>query len=153
MKTSLKRLIIYSLLLFLPGLAMAQSSNDSAQVLQNCIDLSEIQQYYPLNAEGTPVQVYVMQYPTSFQADLEVSKFGKGLMFMSRSEITEKDIEAYFMFRAFSITQNTARVNLNYFYNSNHSTKQFNMVSAIIELKKEETLWSVSDIHLKDYRK
>lgn len=149
MENLVKRLIIYSLLFFLPGIAMAQSSTDAADVLQKCIDLPELQQYYPLDAAGTPLQIYVMQYPVSFESDLELSKFGKSVLFMDRTEIVENEIQAHFMFRSFDLTQNTAQVNLNYFYNYNYSTKQFNMVSSIIELHKTDTLWSVSDIKFK----
>jgi hypothetical protein len=149
MENLVKRLIIYSLLFILPGFAMAQSLTDKAEVLQKCIDLPELQAYYPLDDAGTPVQIYVMQYPVSFESEFELVKFGQSVLFMDRSEINEDEIEAYFMFRSFDLTQNTAKVNLNYFYNYNYGTKQFNMVSVIIELQKSDTLWSVSDINLK----
>lgn len=148
MKNLLKSITIFSLFI-LPGFAMAQSMKDSTAVLQKCIDLPELTQYYPLDDAGNPVQIYVMTYPVSFPNDMDVSKFGESLVFNSRTDINEKKVEAYFAFRHFKVSQETALINLNYFYNYNFTTKQFKMLSVNVELQKVDNEWSVSNTNLK----
>jgi hypothetical protein len=142
-------IIFFFMVIVLTPKLVAQSQDDQALVLQKCIDLPELQQYYPLNEEGSLKPLYIVQYPVSFPSDLAIEKEGTIVKFMTSSDITINKVAAYFMFRSFNIHQNSANINCNYFYNYNYTSKQFKMLSVIIEMKKVGLQWNISTINIK----
>jgi hypothetical protein len=140
---------IFFMVLGLTMQLVAQSQSDLAQVLQKCIDLPELQQYYPLNSDGSIKPLYIMQYPISFSSDQVIEKAGGMVKFMTKSDIAENKVESYFMFRSLNINQNAADVNYNYFYSYNYTSKQFKMLSVILELQKTGPQWKIINVTMK----
>jgi hypothetical protein len=135
-----------SLMVF--GLTMqlvAQSLNDQKQILQKCIDLPELQQYYPLAADGNHQQVYIMQYPFVFPDGIEVSKFGKPVQIVGRAVIVDSHAMAYFLFHTFSLTANKAYITFDFYnnYPVNKTILQGNIV-----LNKTDNTWTINDSKL-----
>jgi hypothetical protein len=117
----------------------AQSKSDQALILQKCIDLPELQQCYPLAEDGSISQLYVMQHGISFPVDIEVTKSGKPLAFVGKSDINEQHIECYFLFWIFEINNDKARIE--YTYNSNLNIKKANIVE--LSLQKVDGKWNI----------
>jgi hypothetical protein len=137
-KFTLVFLIIFGLTLKM----IAQSSGDSAMVLQKCIDLPVLQQHYPLGEDGCQKQIHIMLYPTNFPKDIKVSKFGKAVVFMKRPEIYDNRVEGFFLFKVFSISQNIANVTFDYYYD--YLTDQ-KVVMVNLVLQKAGEVWEISD--------
>jgi len=118
---------------------VAQSQSDQALILQKCIDLPELQQSYPLDADGTITQIYVMQHGVSFPVDIKVTKSGKPLAFVSKSDINDQHIESYFLFWTFDIVNDQAHVQFT--YNSSKNEKKSTIVE--LNLQKENNIWTI----------
>lgn len=116
------------------------NSSDDAAVLQSCMDLPQIQQYYPVNTDGTYKQVYIMQYPVAFDPSLSVSKFGKSILFEPRPAIYSDKAEGFFIIKEFNITGNSASVSFRYYY---HYTTVASFTDISLTLQKSGDTWTV----------
>ncbi|MCK9640325.1 MAG: hypothetical protein M0R39_10510 [Prolixibacteraceae bacterium] len=148
MRTFVRLITVTMLLLCIQKNGVAQSLDDQSKVLQKCFDLTELQQYFPLDNVGNPNQVYVMQYAVTFPTGLNVLKAGKPVLFVSREEIIQNKIKSYFIFRSFDLTASEAKASFNFFYSFDYATNQFKMVMVNIELNKINQDWSVTNIKL-----
>ena len=126
---------------------LAQSLNDQAQILQKCIDLKDLQNYFPLDTKGDMKQLNIIQYPLSFSSQISLSKAGNNVKFLSMPELSKNKVEAYFMFRSLQINNNVATANFSYFYNC--IGDNFKMLSVIVELEKSGSNWNVINFNLK----
>jgi len=144
-KNNMKRyLFIFALLLGALS-SWAQSASDQTGILQKCLDLPALQEYFPVNADGSHHQVYIMQYPNVFPEGIQVSKFGKPVQFTDRSVIANNKAAAYFLFHTFLVNGNTANVTFDFYYN--YSTNK-TMLQGTIVLKKTDGNWIISDSKL-----
>ncbi|HVS93614.1 MAG TPA: hypothetical protein VHE59_16360 [Mucilaginibacter sp.] len=114
---------------------------DSLEILQQCLDLPVIQSYFTRQTDGTPKQVYVMQYPVKFPDDLALTKFGQPVRFRSRADIRSEKAEVFLIFKTFSITGDDASVNFT--LNSDYTTKP-NIVEVTVQLHRSGQTWVVS---------
>jgi len=110
MKKSIKLITVVLFLVFIQEIGMAQTSNDQSQVLQKCLDLTEIQQYYPQNVDNSYKQLLILNFPVSLPVNLNVSKFGQSVLFKTRAEIVADNPDAFIAFSTFSVIGNTASV-------------------------------------------
>lgn len=142
-----RNIVIFAILL---GAVISQGQNaiDKSAVLQKIIDLPELQQYYPKNADGSLKQLYITQHLVAFPADLSVSKSGSQVLFLTHEEITAKKAEAYFTFRSFGMDQNAANSSLNFFYDYDYGAGQFKMLTINLELHKTGEAWNVSSLNI-----
>jgi hypothetical protein len=122
-----------------------QAASDTAAVLQKCLDMPELQQYFPKNLDGTYKQVYVMQYPIAFSANNAVSKFQQSVLFEQRGAIYADKADGYFMFTSFAISGNTATVTFDYNYNY---TKAPAAIEVSLSLQKTGTEWTITTTQL-----
>lgn len=132
--------VMMSMLLFAMVLqAAAQSLTDKAQVLQKVLDYPAVQSLYPRNLEGELKQVTILQQkPIIFPINIEASKHGKPLSFMSEGQIIEHQIEAYFIFNQFDMTATTATVNFAFHYS------EYDKITVQMELVKQGDSWIVA---------
>jgi hypothetical protein len=126
---------------------LAQTLNDQAQILQKCIDLKDLQNYFPIDTKGEIKQLNIIQYPLSFSSQISLSKAGNNVKFLTMPEFTNNKVEAYFMFRSLQINSNVATANFNYFYNC--IGENFKMLSIIVEFEKSGSDWKVLNFNLK----
>jgi hypothetical protein len=148
-----KLTLILLIVMGFTGEMAAQAHGDSTLVLQKIINLPELQQYLPIESDGSIKQLYIAKYPVSFSSDISLSKDGRKVKFMSTSELTENKIEAYFMFRNLKINQNSAGANVNFFYDFNYTSRQFKSLTITIELFKNGKVWSVFSNTIKENTK
>lgn len=118
-----------------------QTIADQSAIVQKCLDLSELQPYYPKAADGSYEKVYIMQYPTVFPATLEVSKFGKYVPLADRREIMKENAQAYFLFQSVEMEESKAKVAFDFLFNF---AKNSTWVSVTVDFQKVGNAWTVT---------
>ena len=118
-----------------------QNSHDQTQILQQCIDLPDLQQYYPYENDSVRKPVCILQHGVSFPSGIEVSKFGKSVLLCDKSQIAAMGINSYFLFWEFKIDQNSAKIDFVYNYVDSGSLPKKQKIS--VELKKIKDSWAV----------
>lgn len=86
----------------------AQTTNDQAAVLQKCMDLPALQQYFPRNSDSGYKELVVMQHGVSFPANISVTHGGDSPLFKSKGQIANDANDAYFYFNSFNVMPNSA---------------------------------------------
>jgi len=136
----MKRFTLFFLIIV--GLSFSlrgQSSGDMAKVLQKCLDLPELEVYYPQNPDGSFDQFNIMQHGVSFPVDIQVSKFGRSISFKSKQEIIHGNT-TYFLFYDLTLTPATARVAYSYYYNPSDPEA---VIIVNLEMERSANDWSV----------
>ncbi|WP_321289725.1 hypothetical protein [uncultured Sunxiuqinia sp.] len=138
-------LVLVTILLCGSGL-FAQTPQDQAQILQLCVDLPELQKNYPVGIEGDTAAVYIMQYPIVIPTDIAISKFGKKPVFMTRHEIYDNNVEAFFLFKNLDILESSARVDLSMYYDYNSAEQKVFHIA--LDFQKENEEWVVGSYEI-----
>jgi hypothetical protein len=139
---------IVLLLLFLLTFkgVFAQTPADQSQIIQKCLDLSEIQQYLPSDLQGNHLPAYIMQLPMVLPEDADVTKFGKKPVYLNRTEMYANNTEAFFQFREITIEQSSARVLFT--FNCNYTQPQQKVLHYTILLQKNDNDWTITSTEL-----
>lgn len=114
----------------------ASEPDDIRKILQKCIDLPELQKLYPES-----IQVYVLQHGISFSSGIDVTKFGKKVLFINKSQLESGNIKSYFLFWEFKIEHASANIDFVYNYPGKDNIPVTQRV--ILRLQKEGETWSV----------
>jgi hypothetical protein len=132
------RTIIFSLLILLAfaGNSYAQTDEDKRQVLQLCIDLPALQNYYHSEQPGRSPLIIKSNDKIPV---VRVSKFGQPVEFMTEDEISTSGKEAYIDFSRFEITGENATVVYRY---------RAEGIMMTVLLKKSGGQWVVSESKL-----
>ena len=120
---------------------MGQNAPEQAGILQLCLDLPELQDFYPQDEDGIYIEPYIMQYPIAFPTDIDVSKFGKRPVFMSRHEMYDNNIEAFFLFKKMEITSETATVEFSMYYDYNSPEQKYSHI--VLNVVKDSGVWKI----------
>ena len=139
---TMKKQVALLMLMFLIFNSFGQNLSDQAAVLQKCIDLKEIQNYLPLDAEGTPDVIRIMQHAVTFPRDLAISKSGKQVEFLSKDQIYQDNSEAFFRFDKFELAGNLAEVCFDFHCNRN-SLANSKIATIKLNLKKTGAAWMI----------
>ncbi len=123
-----------------PGLT--NQTSDSSLVFQLCLDMPELQSFYPKNEDGSYPPVYVMQFPVAFPSDIAVSKFQQNIVFESRGDIYTNKREAFFIVKSFLIEGDSATVVFDY---NHHYTSSPAALEVKLTLQKTGTEWAISN--------
>jgi hypothetical protein len=133
--------LILMLTLFVSIKISAQASGDVTMILQKCIDLPDLQQFYPVNVDGSHSKVYVLQHGVSFPLSTEITRFGKKVQFITKNDLATGEIKSYFLFWEFKVEQNTA--DIDYVFNYPGSDEHPGIQHIILTLKKNDGIWNV----------
>jgi len=138
----MKQFLILILILITTRTVMAQSRQDQTQILQKCIELPELQKYFPLEADGN-LKPLVINYwhPVPFPTDLTLSQNGKNILFRSMPMESGKYSEAYFLFNKFEILQGSSVVKFEYRYDNLIQPKVIQVALGFI---KSGEAWEIS---------
>lgn len=134
------RTIVFSLLTLLvfAGKSHAQTDEDKRQVMQLCIDLPALQDFYhPEKAGRTPLVIKSNEKTPV----VKLSKFGQPVQFMTEDEIAGAGKEAYLDFSRFEISGDNATAVFRY-------RIEGIMMTAL--LKKSGGQWVVTESKLMD---
>ena len=78
---------------------VSSSKNNVGLILQKCLDAESLIPYLSVNTDVNYNKLCLIKYPISFTDDLNLSKFGETITFLSRPDIPSKEIEAFLAFR------------------------------------------------------
>ncbi len=108
----IRLLILTGVLCGLTILSNGQDILDKQIILQECIDLKELQQYYNENVEGRKPLIILNNgiIPT----DLTLRKFGEPVQYMTAEILFFHGILAYLDFNKFEITSKHANIIFHY---------------------------------------
>ncbi|PTN09038.1 hypothetical protein [Mangrovibacterium marinum] len=143
-----KLFILLSICISYTHLLQAQTSDDRAQLLQLCIDLPEIQANYPTFENESKAAAYIMQYPLTIPENLPIHKFEKKPVYMTRSEIYDNHVDAYFLFKQIEIGSESAQIEFTMYSNYNSNTPQ--IVDVYLNFQKSSTGWLISNQKLEN---
>lgn len=122
--------------------SFGQTTEDQTQILQKCIDLSELQQLYQPNE-----QVYVLQHhPVFYPSGLPVKKFNKELKHLSPTELLELSPNGYLLFKKFEVKVDVSQVLYEYNYKAGGNLKT---LAIELNFKKEGESWNISQKNIK----
>lgn len=116
------------------------SKAELSAILQACIDLPELQKYYPVTADGSKEQLNIVQYPLSF-SDLVLNKDSKSVNLVSNTDIDKLIESNYFMFRRVLPNQNQVKIIFNYFYGKDSEGKK--NIAMVLDFSKIDSVWSI----------
>lgn len=146
MKNRFKLLLMFLFFVFIQKMGIAQSIDDQAKVLQKCIDLTELQQYFPKNADNSFKQLRILNFPVSFPVSVKAVKFDQPVLFQTREEVVSDNPDLLFTFSKFSVADNAASVVYNLNCNRNSATPS--MVEVTVSLAKSADNWSITEFTL-----
>ena len=142
----MKRYLLILTILLVAVCSRGQNQNDMTALLQKCIDLPELQPYFPLDANGKPDEVYINFWaPTIFSTDLVVTSHGEKLKFLPMSQASPSFQNAFFLFKNCECTPTFAIVSFEYTYNYKIQPKT---IEVKLTLQKINDLWEVSDTQI-----
>lgn len=124
----------------------AQSFDEQSLILQTCIDLAEIQQYYPKNEDNSFKQLYILNFPVVFSVSLSVSKSNLPVLFSSREEIRNENPDAFLSFSHFDVTEESASIEFQ--FNHHRLTDSPGVINCNLTLVKESGVWLKSNLTL-----
>ncbi len=114
----------------------AQTLNDQSQVLQICIDLPGLKEFYHGN------EIYVMQHEVSFNNDLNVVIDGYSVVLLEKDEVNNRGVKDFFVFRKFEVINSVALLEGQYVLNYK-GAEQY--ISVDLELIKAEGSWTIKN--------
>lgn len=124
---------------------MTQTKSDQALLLQKCIGLTEMQEFYPLASNGELAQIYVLQHGVSFPVNIGVKKNEQLIKFLTKEDVARLGLDSYFVFRTFDVlAENKARVEFTY----SMSVTNNSSVALVLDFIKENNEWSVVDLKI-----
>ena len=122
-------------------LKVFSQESDKVQILKECLDILELQQYLAKNSDGSYSPIHIMQYPITFSDSINLTKFDEPVIFQSRQEIDSNEIKTYFIFKVLSIESDNAQVEFDYYDN----TAEPQLIEISTNLKKTESKWEIVD--------
>ena len=119
-----------------------QSKEDQTQILQKCIDIPELLQYYPHDNQENLKQLYVNYWhPLLFPIDLLITKDSNPIQFRLMSDPSTKNGDAYFLFKKFEISQGSSIVSFEYYYGNSIPQK---ILKVNLDFIKVGDKWEIS---------
>jgi hypothetical protein len=150
MKTLYKLLLIIFVFCLISFKMTGQTEKDTAAVLQKCIDLKDLQQFLPLNSDGTIRQLYILQERVSFPASTNVQIAGKKIALVDLAELEKIADPYYLQFWDFRISQN--RATTGFMLMSKSGINPNELVRVVAEAEKKGTEWAIIDVKLDKVR-
>lgn len=142
----MKKFLLIFVILLGVVCSRGQNTNDMTVVLQKCIDLPDLQQYYPLDENGKPDELYINYWaPTLFSTDLIVSKNGVNLNFLPMSQMSATIENAFFLFKICEITPSFAMLVFEYTYDFKTQPK---VLEVKLTMQKTNDVWYISDTQI-----
>jgi hypothetical protein len=112
-KNQMIRLTVLGILFLVETRSFAQTSEDKQTVIQTCIDLAELQQYY--HADSVKGRKPLIIYNNGIVPNnLKLTKFGEPVLFMTKEELFFYNNHAYLSFGKFEITPSQVDIQFHY---------------------------------------
>lgn len=85
-----------------------------------------------------------MQHAVSFPDNMNVTKSGKEVEFMSKDQIYQQNPDAFFRFEKFDIEDKIAKVAFVFEYNRN-SAENTGLVNVSLNLEEQDSEWIITE--------
>ena len=118
------------------------NATETTSVLKLCLELPELQQFYPKQSNGKAYALKIMQHGVSFPSSVVVSHDGISVLYLSKSQINENNENAYFYFNEFFVEANKARADFTFYYDV-QSAEKMQVIS--LEFQKNSSGWFISN--------
>ena len=127
------RLILIIILFGLNSFAFGQVNKESQSLIQMCIDLDDLQQYYHKDKveERKPLIIFNNGI---VPANLSLVKFGESVQFMTREGLFFNNIKAYLDFAKFEISSSKADIEFHY---------QIEGLTVLLTFEKNDGKWVI----------
>jgi hypothetical protein len=135
MKTTL---VVLVALLGFSGSSTAQTDEDKRAVLQQCLDLVQLQEYFH-SSEHPAERLPVIVKSNGKIPVVKLTKFGQDVRFMTESELTADGKTAFVEFTRFEIAADSATIMYRY---------NIEGVMMTVLLKKVKGTWTITDSKL-----
>jgi len=137
-------LIFVAILTFAISLA-AQTTGDISGVLQKCIDLPDLQQFYPADNNGNLKQLFILQHGVSFPSAITVTIGQNKVKLVDKTQVAEGNISSYFLFWEFTINQNSAKADFVYNFKDSENNSQVYHVK--VQMKNTTGSWEIAELN------
>jgi hypothetical protein len=119
-------------------------------IVQKCLDIPELQKYYPTDGQKNLKSVNIVQQPLQLPTGMKLAKGGKpvNLIAISRSQFSHLSANAYSMFRSIEVSGSTASVRFNYFYRDTNQARR--TVFVTLNLHNSTKGWDVVNSTVKE---
>ena len=141
--------IALAFLLIFDVSANAQTSEEKGKIIQICLDLPDIENLFPKDANGNFTAIHIMQYPIVLPTDLPITKFGKDIVFMNRHEIYDNQVKTYFLFQTMDVATSKALVQFTLYYEQTSADKKVMLIT--LDLDKINGDWIIANKDIKKY--
>lgn len=141
--------IAFAVVLIFHVSAIAQTTEEKSKIIQVCLDLPDIQNLFPKDANGNFIAIHIMQYPIALPTDLPVTKFGKSLVFMNRHDIYDNQVKTYFLFQTLDIAASKALTQFTIYYDQTSAEKKAMLIT--LDLDKINGDWIITNKDIKKY--
>lgn len=146
----MKQFLLLFLLAIFTANAWSQTPHDQASILKKCIELPELQKFYPKGNDGIRKPIVIIGYPVSFSEYVQEQMDITNTLFYTRDKLTQLEKPAHFAFRQFSYDSVKATIRGNYFFSNNDSNKIYSTVFFNIDFKKSGAEWLIINSLIKE---
>ena len=136
----------FFILLFFAFLAISswgQTREDQKIILQKCIDLPDLQNFY----KGD--QLFVVANENQFNEVLDVSWNNKPVVFVKMAKIEEQGISSFFLINTFQVSGSEGIVAGKYVFNYSGNINR--LVELKLKFQKNGQIWSVINSEIKQF--
>lgn len=147
MQTKRFRFIFPLTILFVTFFSVAKAqtggltTSDLSSIVQQCVDLSGLQSYYPVDGSGNLEQINIVSHPYVFPSGMTVSKGGNAVNFISNASFSTSPVANYFMFRSIAQSGTTVNLSGHYYYNSGGTQS---IKSITIDYTSSSGVWTIT---------
>ncbi len=143
MKNPIRILSVFILFALISTSVSGQTSKDSLAVLQKCMELKDLQQYLPLNSDGTMRQIYILQGRITFPSTTNVQIAGNKAELVDFARLEKLTDPYYIQFWDFRISQDKASAG--FMLNSRPGRNTVELLRVVVEAVKSGTDWVIND--------
>jgi hypothetical protein len=136
----MKKTALISLSLLFCAIVTGQTLQDKQTVIQKCLDLESLQQYYDNIEYDGKKQLFIVDNGV-LPVDMKLFKFENQVLFMPKKEMFFKNIKNHIDFLSFAIDAQKAEVNFRYGIKG---------PSVHVKLKKKKNNWKIVESDIKD---
>lgn len=145
----MKRILPIVFLMAFAFCVKGQGQTDQEAIIQQCIDFPELQDHFPRESNGNFIPVHIMQYPMRFEEGLNIRKFEAPPVLMSREEIYDNNVDAYFLFEKIDEMGRHALVKFSFYYDCTSKSPQYEHYD--IKLEKKEHEWVITNFEIQNF--
>jgi len=139
--------IINTVLLILTVLTLnAQTTTDRVAILKQLLEHPQLQSHYATHTDGSAKQLYILQHPTSFSAEV-LAALPTKIAIVLETEDLPLGAANWIRFRSMGISATVASGVMNLFVDADGNGQSI-MLMVHFELQKSGEAWQVTNINI-----